>query len=386
MLISKHHKRIGLKTKVVRKISEIAPQEWQGVFPDVLESYEFFKTLDESGLEQFSFRYIIVYDRKTPVAAAACFLMDYPLDTSISGPLKRLSNSIRKLNPKLLSMKTFICGLPSGRGHIGLAADNDRIMEAILRRMEQLARKNRAPIIVFKDFDHTYTETLAPLQRHGFLKIDSLPTTELDIGFNDFEEHLKTLSAATRYDLRRKFKRVDNSVNIDLEIVDYLKEDVLQEAYQLYLDIVAKHDIGFELMPKDFFVNISKNMPDRTKFFLWRIDGKLVAFLMCLVSKDLLIDYYIGLDYSVAYKYYLYFIKFRDVLNWCIKNKIKRYEMGIACYEPKKRLGFNCVQLYLYIRLRNRLLRPAFNLMCQFLRFENFDPVLKEIKIQKAMP
>ena len=127
------------------------------------------------------------------------------------------------------------------------------------------------------------------------------------------------------------------------------------------------------------------NMPGQTKYFLWRIDGKLVMFLFGLVSKDMFIDYYVGFDYSVTHKYHLYFVKFRETLNWCIKNRIKQYEMGITGYEPKRRLGFDFVPLYIYVKLRNRALRPAFAFLCQFLKFENFDPSLKEGKRKRAI-
>ena len=40
---------VGLRTKVFRRMEEISPEEWGRVFPDVLEGYSFFKTLDESG-------------------------------------------------------------------------------------------------------------------------------------------------------------------------------------------------------------------------------------------------------------------------------------------------------------------------------------------------
>ena len=36
----------------------------------------------------------------------------------------------------------------------------------------------------------------------------------------DFEQYLKTLSGATRYDLKRKFEKVDGRIKIDLEISD----------------------------------------------------------------------------------------------------------------------------------------------------------------------
>jgi predicted N-acyltransferase len=362
----------------VRHISQIGEHDWKKVFPDVMENYEFFKTLDESALEQFSFYYLMVYKGGTPVAATSCFMVDYSLDTSINGPLRRISNSIKRIKPDIFSIKAFICGMPLGQGRIGIQGSKEPIMHVILRRMEQIAKKNKAPIIAFKDFDRGHLTLLDPLQKTGFSRFESLPTTELNIRFKDFEEYLKTLSSVNRYDLRRKFKRIDGHIAIPMEVADSLEDGMLQEVYRLYLEIVAKHDMGFELLPIGFFKNISKNMPHNTKFFLWRIDGKLVAFLHCLVSQDMLINYYIGLDYSVAYKYHLYFVEFRDVLNWCIQNKIKKYEMGITNYEPKRRLGFDFVPLYIYAKLRNRMLRPVFNLICQFLKFENFDLSLKK--------
>lgn len=383
MIVSRRHKKIALKTKVTKRITDIPAADWKSVFPDVLESYDFFKTLDESHLDQFSFYYIMVYDRNTPVGATACFMMDYPLDTTINGPLRRISNSIKRLKPNIFSLKAFICGMPIGQGRIGASGQPEMVVKVILRRMEQLAKKNRASVIAFKDFDQSHAGILDPLQKAGFSKFDSLPTTMLNVWFKDFEEYVKTLSSANRYDLRRKFRRVDNHVAIEMEIVDSLKDDVLRDVYKLYLDIVDKHEMGFELLPVDFFKNISKNMPDRTKYFLWRIDGKLVAFLLCLVSEDMLIDYYVGMDYSIAHKYHLYFLKFRDILNWCIKNKIKKYEMGITGYEPKRRLGFDFIPLYLYVKLRNRMMRPVFKLICQFLKFENFDPSLRKAKEHK---
>lgn len=385
MIVSKRHKRLTLKTRVARKITEIPADDWNKVYPDILESYNFYKTLDEAGLGQFTLFYIVVYVRKNPVAATACFLVYYPLDTSISGPLRRVTNSIKKVMPNIFSLKAVICGAPMNQGKIGIAGDADTIMKAILRRMEQIAKKNKAPIVAFKDFDQTHTKILDPLQKAGFSKFDSLPTTILNVWFKDFEEYLMTLSSASRYDLRRKFRKVDGHVKIYLEIVDALEGRALHEVYKLYLDIVAKHDMNFELLPIEFFKKISINMPGHTKFFLWRIDGKLVMFLFGMASKDLFIDYYVGFDYSLALKYHLYFVKFRETLNWCIRHKIKQYEMGITGYEPKRRLGFDFIPLYLYVKLRNRMLRPIFNLICQFLKFENFDPALKKGKKRRSL-
>jgi len=368
---------------VARKISELPRADWNKVFPDILESYDFFKTLDQSNLEQFSLYYILAYDHAVPVGATACFLMNYSLDTSIGGPLKKITNSIKNLLPNIFSLKILFCGMPLGQGRIGIVAHADTVMKAILRRLEQIARKNKAAVIVFKDFDQTYAGLLDPLKKLGFRKFNSLPSSELKVEFRDFEDYLKTLSGATRYDLRRKFKQVNGRVDISMEIVADLKDDELQDVYRMYLELVDRQDMEFELLPIDFFRNITKNMPEQARYFLWRIEGKIVAFVLCFVSKDFFMDYYLGLDYSVAYKYHLYFIKFRDTLDWSIKHGIKKYDMGYTGYETKKRLNFDIVPLYLYVKLRNRPLRPFFNFICQFLKFENFDSELKEAKKRK---
>jgi Uncharacterized protein conserved in bacteria len=41
-------------------------------------------------------------------------------------------------------------------------------------------------------------------------------------------------------------------------------------------------------------------MSDRARFFIWRQNGKIVAFSFCLVCGDAIYDECIGLDYSVA--------------------------------------------------------------------------------------
>ena len=369
-----------LKARVARKIEDIPREDWDAVFPKTLESYDFFKSLDESKLEQFSFYYIMVYSGPLAVGAAPCFSMRYSLDTSINGPARRVLNRIKEFTPNIFSVKTLICGMPMGQGNIGIAGGGAEIFMAILRKMEEVAGYEKASVIAFKDFPVKYTNTLDLLLGEKFSKLDSLPYAEMELDFGNFEDYLKKLSGATRYDLRRKFKKADTSAKIEMEVLDGLNEDIASEIYKLYIQIVKKHDMGFEVMPIEFFKNVAKNMPREAKFFLWRINGKLAAFLLALVSDGIFIDYYLGLDYSVAHEYHLFFVKFRDVMKWCIENKVKKYEIGISGYEAKKRLGFGFTPLYIYAKHRNRFMNPLFKILCHFLKFENFDPDLKKIK------
>ncbi len=371
---------MALRTIAAKRIEEIPREDWESVYPDVLEGYDFFRSLDESNFEQFSFYYIVVYDGAKAVGAAPCFLLKYSLDTSLNGTMRQISNFIKKGIPGFLSVKALACGVPMGKGQMGIAGNNKETLEVIVKKMEEVAGLAKARIIAFKDFPREYEGAFGALAGKGFFKIDSLPYAEMDIKFKNFDEYLNKLSGASRYDLRRKFKKAEGSVRIDMEIIDSPDEDTFTEMYGLYTQILKAHEMSFEVAPKDFFKNMAKNMPAETKFFLWRIEGRLAAFLFALTSGGVFIDYYLGLDYEFAHKYHLFFIKFRDVMKWAIENGIKRYEIGFSGYEPKRRLGFDFTPLNIYVRHRNRIINPLFKMLAHFLKFENFDPDLKMIK------
>ncbi len=374
-------KKLGLEIKIVRKSEEIPRSEWEKIFPSDLEGYPFFKTLDESGFSQFKFYYIAIYDRTEIAGIAPCFLMDYPLDLAIQGTLEKFLRLIKKPFPNIFKVKTLLLGLPMNQGRIGLNRDANEVVAAICLGMEQIACKEKASLIAFKDFSSHYCKILDPLLKKGFSKIQSLPSTDMDIPFASFEEYLQKLSPVSRSGVKRKFKKIDSQQpQVKMEIVDSLSQSDIPRVYELYLQTLEKHSLGFENVPKEFFLNISRNMPAQTKFFLWRLEDKLVAFAFCLVSPELFIDYYLGFDYQIAFNYHLYFIRFRDLMKWCIEHKIPKYEMGVTGYEPKRRLGFDFVPLFIYARSRNKWLNRFFKIICLVFKPENFNPVFKQME------
>ncbi|MFA5094570.1 MAG: GNAT family N-acetyltransferase [Candidatus Omnitrophota bacterium] len=342
--------------KVHTKISDLKEDDWNSVYPGVLEGYNFFKTADETLSHQFVPYYITIYEEGRMVCAAPCFAMDYPLDTTLEGPLKRLIQKLRSKNGRLFKVRALICGSPAGRGWVGMRGDKiGYLAEKLEDEMRSVARRERAGIIAFKDFTGSSGKIFPVLKKRGFHKIPSYPAFELRLPFKSFEEYFSTLSRATRKDLKRKFKKSGSLGRISMEVKSEPAE-LLDRIYELYLNTLKKSGVQFEILSKEFFERISSNMPGQTKYFLWFIDGKLAAFDLCLVSGSCLLDEYIGMDYDVAYKYHLYFVTFRDIINWCIANNIKVYQSGALNAEPKKRLDFEFIPQYVYARARNNLL------------------------------
>lgn len=364
--------------KTTNRISDIDKKEWDSVFPNILESYNFLKTMDESLAHQFNSYYITIYDNGKITCAAPCFLMDYPLDTTVEGPLKNVFTGVRKAIPRFFTLRTLICGTPASEGRIGIRDRDDKEVVRLLgNEMLSIAKKERASIVAFKDFHKQYLDTLAPLLKLKFRALPSYPAVELKIGFRSFEEYFAVLSRSTRKDLKRKFRKSDGIVDIKMEVRNDIG-GLLDEVYKLYLNTLHKSDVRFEVLSKSFFEKISLNMPGETKYFLWRIDGKLVAFDLCLVSSDgRLIDEYIGMDYDAAYKYHLYYVTFRDIIRWCIANNIQVYESGALNYDPKKRLDFDFVPQYIFVRHRKPFANKLMGLLLMALKPDNFEKAVK---------
>lgn len=346
-----------LVTKVFRKIQDIPAKDWLSVYPDVLENYYFFRSLDDSEFSQFSFYYIMVYDGSEAIAATACFFMSYPLETTLDGPLRIFISKMRKILPNIFNIKALICGLPMDQGQIGLA-QGSRNPEAIMQIaacLDRIAKENRASILAFKDFGAAYTELLDPIQKLGFYKFPSFPSTEIKINFNTFEDYIKSLSRSSRDSLKRKLKKIDGlNLCMHMEVTNRLSAEALSDVYALYCQSENRGDQRFEAVPMKFFDCVGKQMPEETRFFLWRLDGKLVSFAYCLVSDEHFIDLYLGFDYSIAYDVHLYFIRFCDLMKWCIGHGIKTYDMGQTGYEAKRRSGLKEIPLFIYAKHRNK--------------------------------
>ncbi len=109
-------------------------------------------------------------------------------------------------------------------------------------------------------------------------------------------------------------------------------------------------------------------MPERARFFIWRQEGRAIAFSLCLVHNGTIYDEYLGLDYRVAYELNLYFYTLRDIITWALGQGLHSYCSSPLNYDPKLHLGCELVPLDLYVMHTATLLNPLFRRVLRFLR------------------
>ncbi len=286
-------------------------------------------------------------------------------------------DAVRRRFPRFLSMRVVMVGCAAGEGHLGVceAGDEGWVAIALLAMLQNFAREAGASLIVFKDFGVRYRQTLERFTDNGYARIASMPMTTLALRFGSFDEYLNTLSKATRKDLRRKFRRIAKAAPLELEV----RSDVaplVDELYPLYLQVHERSPMKFERLTKAYFRALGERMADRARFFIWRQEGKVVAFSLAVVHNGTIIDDYLGLDYRVALELHLYFHTFRDVITWSIAHGLQRYASSPLNYEPKLHLGCDLMPLDLYVRHTSPLLNPIMQRALKLAGPTRHDPIL----------
>lgn len=118
-------------------------------------------------------------------------------------------------------------------------------------------------------------------------------------------------------------------------------------------------------------------MPDKVRYFIWRQDGRLVAFSLCMVEGDDIYAEYLGLDYTLALKLHLYHYAFRDVVSWAMANGYKNFRSSGLNYDPKLHLRARLDPIDLYVRHTSPVVNAVLARMLPVLEPTHADPILR---------
>jgi predicted N-acyltransferase len=176
-----------------------------------------------------------------------------------------------------------------------------------------------------------------------------MPLTRLSIAYSSFDEYTQlALNSATRSKLRKKFRATED-VPIELQVSTDVTQ-IIDEIFPLYLNVYERSKLHFEKLTKDYFRKLGQMMPDRVRFFVWRCNGKAVAFGECIIHGDTMYAEYLGLDYSLALRLHLYHYVFRDLVRWGIANGYKWFQSSGLNYDPKLHLRHRLKPVDLYVK------------------------------------
>ena len=328
----------------------------------------------ETLAEQFDHRFLLLKNKQTGAyALQPVFIADQDLLEGLPSRLARLLAAPRKFFPRWLKSKMLFAGCSAGTGAVDCA--EPWAVEAIREGMMIFARQAGAAIILFKDFPAKYRPVLEPFLLKGdYRRVPSMPGCVLHFDFESFEEFM---SARLGRKLRYKYIKLNKQPPVPWEVITDISS-MAGEIHALYLQTHNRSKMRFERLPQEFFVRIGREMPDCARFFVWRVDGKIAAFALCLVHDGVMEHLNIGFDYVVAFDRQLYYVTMRDLFRWALSQNLKRYETGQLNYDPKLHLQMKLAPLDLYARHVSPWLNPFFKIALGFLQPVRHEPILRQ--------
>ena len=366
---------------VATRVPEADAETWAAGLEHLANDHRYYELTHDALGHQIEHYYLLLKDHAGKTRAIQPFLMvNQDLVTGIPKPVRRLIDRIRRNFPSTLVMRMLMVGCSAGEGHLvrdRSTGSVEWVAQALSEALQPVARRLEAAMIVLKDFPKTYRKSLRPMRRSGYARVPSMPGSRLDLNFKSFDEYLQTkLSHKTRKNLRSKYRKAAAGTPVKMEVVSDI-EPYIDELFPLYQQVLERSQYKFEELTKSYFVEISRRMGKRALFFIWRQNGKAVAFSSCARHDGVLRDHYIGLDYKVALDHHLYFVTFRDIVTWAIENNCHSYYSAPLNYEPKYHLRHDLVPLDLYVRTAWDWTNPLFRFVVPYLEPTRYDPMIR---------
>ncbi|MDB6175286.1 MAG: hypothetical protein JWL59_4597 [Chthoniobacteraceae bacterium] len=365
--------------RTVSSLQEIPAKRLAEAFAGHCKDLRYHEILNQTLAGQFDHYYLILENSRTgQVAIQPLFFANQDITDGLPPMPRSLLTWPRILFPQWLCVRMLVVGCSAGEG--ALDYREPWIVEALNEALTIYAKQCGVGLVLLKDFPSSYRTILEPLTNKGYRRVASMPACILDFDFASFDEYLKNkLGRTFRESLRRKLRKQRTEPELKLEVVSDAGE-VIDAIYPLYLQTYERSKMRFELLTKNYFSQLGRELPERIRFFLWSADGKIIAFALCMIHDGTIHHLNIGFDYSVSLKRHLYYVTFRDMIEWALENGLKHYLTGQLNYDPKFHLRMKLAPLDLYARHISPLINPAFKLALGFLQPARHDPILRQFE------
>jgi hypothetical protein len=307
--------------------------------------------LQESGMDGFNLRSIVVLKHDTPILLLPLFETRFDLSTFVEGWIKKSLKMAGRLIPSLFQPRVLSVGLLVGEwSEIGIDPQIDTGTFEAARKMafgalQTLAAELKSDIVALYNFNH-YGKLPGEVFKK-FNRVQCQSSAQLRINFNSLEEFLGRLSRAARKDLRRKM-RASYEVGI---IRSSNISPFLDRIYKLYQETVARSPLALGAQNRLFFQKICEKIPD-AEYTLYFVQEELAAFNLLVVKQEAMVDQYFCMDYELGRKHNLYVLSWLQNIRTCVERNIPLYHAGQGAEKTKAHLGATFIPSFILFKHR----------------------------------
>ncbi len=344
----------NLTCHCVPRLDGVPAAELGRLFPEPSITAPLLSLLQESGIDGFNLRSIVVLEDDAPILLLPLFETRFDLSTFVEGWIKKLVKVAGRLIPSLFHPRVLSVGLLVGEwSEIGIdphidTGTHEAACKMAFGALQTLAAELKSDILALYNFNHD--SKLPGEVFKKFNRVQYRSCARLPINFNSLEEFLARLSRAARKDLRRKM-RASHEVRV---IRSSTISPFLDRIYKLYLETVARGPMALGVHNRSFFEKICERVPG-AEYTLYFIQEELVAFNLLVVKQEAMVDKYFCMDHELGRKYNLYVLSWLENVRTCVERKIPLYYAGQGTEKTKAHLGATFIPSFLLFKHRHPL-------------------------------
>ena len=200
----------NLTCNCVPRLDGVPAAELGRLFPEPSSTAPLLSLLQESGIDGFNLRSIVVLKDDAPILLLPLFETRFDLSAFVEGWIKKSLKVAGRLIPSVFKPRVLGVGLLVGEwSEIGIDPQIDAgTLEAACKMafgaLQTLAAELKSDIVALYNFNH-YGKLPGEVF-NKFNRVQCQSCAQLPINFNSMEEFLARLSRAARKDLRRKMR------------------------------------------------------------------------------------------------------------------------------------------------------------------------------------
>jgi predicted N-acyltransferase len=215
-----------------------------------------------------------------------------------------------------------------------------------------LAAQTKSDGVIYKEFGNGDLEWINPLLKLGYRRVPTPPTHFLKPSFQDFSHYCAALKTRYRQQINRSTRKLKQT-RIQLSILTDPEEIVrvyTLEVHALYLQIVAKAEMKLEVLPIEFFHQLTLRLKGEIELIVIFRDSRIVAFGWCLHAGPNYHMLYAGLDYQFNLELDLYFNLHYAALDRAMRKGVSKIHVGQSANTFKARIGCYSEPLYAFTK------------------------------------
>ena len=346
----------NLTCNCMPRLDGVSATELGRLFPEPSIAAPFISLLQESGIDGFNLRSIVVSKDDVPILLLPLFETRFNLSTFVEGWLKKSLSVAGRLIPSVFQPRVLSVGSLAGEwSEIGIDPQIDEVTldaacEMAFNTLQTLATELKSDIVALYNFNQ-YSKLPGDVFKK-FNCVQYRSCARLPINFGSMEEYLSRLSRAARKNLRRKM-RVAPEVRVIRSRTIF---PFLDSIYKLYLKTVERSPMALGAHNRLFFEKICERVPG-AEYTLYFVQEELAAFNLLVVKQEAMVDKFFCMDYELGRKYNIYFLSWFENVRTCVEQKIPLYYAGQGTEKTKSHLGATFIPSFILFKHRH----PAFD-------------------------